>query len=121
MTLPHPVFGSFLGLAGRLLMPVGEQQSPTSFAWCGEQRNEPAGSEEEGYRLTRDFVTAMMEHFRRQKTIHKRFAFQILLEVRLGYINLSLGVEIIHPKCSREPLIAELVFNSFNSMMGFLQ
>lgn len=44
-----------------------------------------AGSEEEGYRLTRDFITAMMEHFRRQKTIHKRFAFQILLEVRFGF------------------------------------
>jgi len=24
----------------------------------------------------------MMEHFRRQKTIHRRFAFQIVLEVR---------------------------------------
>ncbi len=41
-----------------------------------------AGSEEDGYRLTRDFVIAMMEHFRRQKTIHRRFAFQIVLEVR---------------------------------------
>ena len=24
----------------------------------------------------------MMEHFRRQKTIHRRYAFQIILEVR---------------------------------------
>ncbi len=40
-----------------------------------------AGSEEEGYHLTRDFVIAMMEHFRRQKTIHRRYAFQIILEV----------------------------------------
>ena len=50
-----------------------------------------AGSEEEGYRLTRDFITAMMEHFRRQKTIHKRFAFQILLEVRFGFEQTQCG------------------------------
>lgn len=36
---------------------------------------------EGGYVLTRDFVVAMMDEFRAQRLIHKRFAFQILLEV----------------------------------------
>jgi hypothetical protein len=40
-----------------------------------------AGSEEAGYTLTLDFVVAMIEHFKAQKLIHKRFAFQILLQV----------------------------------------
>jgi hypothetical protein len=31
--------------------------------------------------LTRDFVVAMMEEFKQQRLIHRRFAFQILLEV----------------------------------------
>ncbi|GBF88948.1 hypothetical protein Rsub_01447 [Raphidocelis subcapitata] len=37
---------------------------------------------EGGYALTRDFVVAMMEEFKAQRLIHKRFAFQILLEAR---------------------------------------
>jgi hypothetical protein len=41
-----------------------------------------AGSEEEGYVLTRDFVVAMLEHFRAQKNIHRRFALQIILQAR---------------------------------------
>lgn len=40
-----------------------------------------AGSEESGYTLTRDFAVAMIEHFKAQKLIHRRFAFQILLQV----------------------------------------
>ena len=32
--------------------------------------------------MTRDFVVAMIEYFKAQKLIHRRFAFQILLEVR---------------------------------------
>lgn len=34
------------------------------------------GSDKEGYRITRDFVMAMIEAFRAQKTIHKRFAYE---------------------------------------------
>lgn len=41
-----------------------------------------AGSEEGGYEITRDFVVAMLEHFKAQKTIHRRFAFQIILQAR---------------------------------------
>ena len=43
-----------------------------------------AGSEESGYTLTRDFAVAMIEHFKAQKLIHRRFAFQILLQVCLA-------------------------------------
>ena len=39
-----------------------------------------AGSEESGYEITRDFVVAMLEHFKAQKVIHRRFAFQIILQ-----------------------------------------
>jgi hypothetical protein len=44
----------------------------------------PQDDGEGGYTVTRDFVVAMMEEFRQQRLIHKRFAFQILLEVGLG-------------------------------------
>ena len=57
-----------------------------------------AGSEEEGYHLTRDFVIAMMEHFRRQKTIHRRYAFQIILEVCCTVC--------CAPVCKERPLVA---------------
>jgi hypothetical protein len=43
-----------------------------------------AGSEEAGYNLTLDFVVAMIEHFKAQKLVHKRFAFQILLQAWAG-------------------------------------
>lgn len=41
-----------------------------------------AGSDEEGYTITEEFVKAMIETFREQQNIHSRFAFQIVLEVR---------------------------------------
>ena len=37
------------------------------------------GSDEKGYALTRAFVEEMVEAFRQQKKIHKRFAFEIVL------------------------------------------
>jgi hypothetical protein len=37
---------------------------------------------EGGYVITRDFVLAMMDEFKAQRLIHKRFAFQILLQAR---------------------------------------
>eukprot|EP00192_Tetraselmis_astigmatica_P004304 CAMPEP_0117655318 /NCGR_PEP_ID=MMETSP0804-20121206/4216_1 /TAXON_ID=1074897 /ORGANISM="Tetraselmis astigmatica, Strain CCMP880" /LENGTH=493 /DNA_ID=CAMNT_0005461663 /DNA_START=74 /DNA_END=1555 /DNA_ORIENTATION=- len=40
------------------------------------------GSDEEGYTITLDFVKAMMEQFKQQGTIHKRFAFEIILEAQ---------------------------------------
>lgn len=46
-----------------------------------------AGSEEEGWRVTRDFVLEMVREFKEQKSIHPRFAFEILFqadEVRSG-------------------------------------
>lgn len=40
-----------------------------------------AGSVDDGFRITPDFVQSMVEWFRNQKNIHRRFAFQIVLEV----------------------------------------
>jgi len=39
-----------------------------------------AGSEEEGWRVTRDFVLEMVREFKEQKSIHPRFAFEILFQ-----------------------------------------
>ncbi|KAK9806971.1 hypothetical protein WJX72_009035 [[Myrmecia] bisecta] len=41
-----------------------------------------SGDNEKGYQLTLDFAKAMLEHFREQKSIHRRFAFQIILQAR---------------------------------------
>ncbi|KAK9907522.1 hypothetical protein WJX75_005274 [Coccomyxa subellipsoidea] len=40
------------------------------------------GSEDTGYMLTLDFVIAMLEQFKIQKTIHRRFAFHIIMQAR---------------------------------------
>ena len=40
-----------------------------------------AGSEASGYQLTQKFIEEMLTEFRGQRKIHKRFAFQIILEV----------------------------------------
>ena len=56
-----------------------------SFLHGSEAAHFIAGSEEGGYTLTRDFVVAMIEHFKAQKLIHKRFAFQILMQARILY------------------------------------
>lgn len=40
------------------------------------------GSMQEGYKVTLDFIMAMLEYFKQQKKIHRRFAFQIVLEAR---------------------------------------
>ena len=39
------------------------------------------GPAEGGYRLTLDFVKAMLQEFKEQRLIHKRFAFEILVQV----------------------------------------
>lgn len=41
-----------------------------------------AGDGEGGYVLTAEFVGEMMEAYRQQKSIHRRFAFQIILEAQ---------------------------------------
>lgn len=39
------------------------------------------GSAAEGYTITAEFVEAMIAEFKAQKTIHKRFAFEIIKQV----------------------------------------
>jgi hypothetical protein len=46
----------------------------------------PAEDGAGGYVITEDFVLAMLAEFKEQRLIHRRFAFQILLQVRLGYL-----------------------------------
>lgn len=40
-----------------------------------------AGNEEEGYQITQTFVEEMIETFRKEKRLHRRFAFQIIRDV----------------------------------------
>lgn len=61
---------------GRRPLPAAFQVAPiVAVCWvCAE-------SEEGGYELDLEFIKAMMEEFREQRLVHKRFAFQIVLEV----------------------------------------
>ncbi|KAK9828150.1 hypothetical protein WJX74_000955 [Apatococcus lobatus] len=43
---------------------------------------EMEGTEADGYRVTLPFVEALLEHFKAQKGLHRRFACQILLSAR---------------------------------------
>lgn len=40
------------------------------------------GSDSEGYTITHDFVMAMLEEFKEQRVIHKRFAFEIIMKAQ---------------------------------------
>ncbi|KAI8470533.1 MAG: phosphatase 5-like protein [Monoraphidium minutum] len=51
-----------------------------------------------GYVMTREFVVAMMEEFKQQRLIHRRFAFQILLEARQVLRELPSLVDIPVPQ-----------------------
>ena len=55
------------------------------------------GSEEEGYRITHEFVTAMLEEFRQQRKIHIRFAFQIVMDVLAQLQTLSTLIDVTIP------------------------
>lgn len=44
---------------------------------CSAAADDGAG----GYVITEEFVRAMLQEFKEQRLIHRRFAFQILLEV----------------------------------------
>jgi hypothetical protein len=39
------------------------------------------GDDSSGYRVTLPFVEAMMEEFREQRLVHRRFAFEIVIQV----------------------------------------
>lgn len=52
---------------------------------------------EGGYVITRDFVVAMMEEFKQQRLVHRRFAFQILLQARILLRGLPSLVDIPVP------------------------
>ena len=43
-----------------------------------------ADSEASGYQLTQKFIEEMLTEFREQRKIHRRFAFQIIMEVSPG-------------------------------------
>ena len=57
----------------------------------------PAGNSQEGFTITRDFVMAMLECFRKQQKIHRRFAFQILLEVSCPPVMPCMFCGCLHP------------------------
>jgi len=57
-----------------------------------------AGSEKEGYRISQEFVTAMVEEFRQQRKIHLRFAFQIVMDILAQLQTLPTLVDITIPE-----------------------
>ena len=42
------------------------------------------GNEKDGYQISKEFVEQMVEAFREQKRLHRRFAFIIIREVDLS-------------------------------------
>jgi hypothetical protein len=56
---------------------------------CPPPSHTPAVDESGAYYITREFVEQMMEAFRQQQLIHRRFAFEIILGVRLGRTQLG--------------------------------
>ena len=50
-----------------------------------------AGNEADGYEISLSFVEQLLEHFREQRSLHRRFACQIILEVCIMRL-LSKGV-----------------------------
>jgi len=61
-------------------IPVAERvelsSMPVEPSYAGPRME---GSEEKGFTITKEFVEEMVEAFRQQKKIHKRFAFEIVL------------------------------------------
>eukprot|EP00249_Psilotum_nudum_P021502 c28129_g1_i1 orf=695-2140(-) len=55
------------------------------------------GARLEGDNVTLEFITKMMDDFKKQKNIHKRYAFQILLQVRELLLPLESLVDITVP------------------------
>ncbi|GFR51802.1 hypothetical protein Agub_g14261 [Astrephomene gubernaculifera] len=55
------------------------------------------GNAAEGYVLTLEFVTAMLEEFRQQRTIHKRFAFEIIRQAHALFRSLPSLVDVVIP------------------------
>jgi len=57
--------------------------------------------EEESGQITLDFVKGMMERFKNQKIIHKRYAFQILLNARKLFLAMPTLIDIPFPENSK--------------------
>ena len=64
---------------------------------CHRHRTAAAGSEEDGYRISQEFVTAMLEEFRQQRIIHLRFAYQIVMDILAQLQTLPTLVDIMIP------------------------
>ncbi|EFJ45655.1 hypothetical protein VOLCADRAFT_75665 [Volvox carteri f. nagariensis] len=56
------------------------------------------GNATDGYVITEDFVTAMLEEFRQQRTIHKRFAFEIVRQAHSLFRSLASLVDVTIPE-----------------------
>ena len=56
-----------------------------------------AGSHEEGYRINREFVLAMLEEFKAQRQIHPRFATEIVLAMGAQLRELPTLVDVHIP------------------------
>ncbi|XP_024003941.1 serine/threonine-protein phosphatase 5 isoform X2 [Eutrema salsugineum] len=70
-----------------------------TYWWGSFSEVEPqySGARIEGEEITLDFVIQMMEDFKNQKTLHKRYAYQIVLQTRKILLALPSLVDINVP------------------------
>ncbi|XP_023640498.1 serine/threonine-protein phosphatase 5 isoform X1 [Capsella rubella] len=70
-----------------------------TFWWGSSGKVEPqySGARIEGEEVSLDFVKTMMEDFKNQKTLHKRYAYQIVLQTRQILLALPSLIDISVP------------------------
>ncbi|KAH1131129.1 hypothetical protein J1N35_002507 [Gossypium stocksii] len=95
------VLAMMLGAAAATMVAAAVVVVLGTWWWGGSTEVEPqySGAKIEGDVVTLDFVKKMMDDFKNQKCLHKRYAFQIVLQMRemlrsqpsLVYINVPDG------------------------------
>lgn len=65
------------------------------------------GNVEEGYRLTPTFMQAMLNRFKEQELIHRRYAFAIILQVHHAALHDPLPPDSAHASVLAEILYRE--------------
>lgn len=78
------------------------------------------GDNETGYRITRAFVMEMIEHFKAQKLLHKRFAFELVLGVKKVLESLPTLVDIVVPE-GKELIVCGDVHGQFYDLCNIFE
>lgn len=90
--LSFPLFHSHkLSHSHKLLL---HHPCPHSFPSPYSTPTPSAGSNAEGYKITQEFVMAMLEEFKAQRVVHRRFAFEIILAAQAMFKAMPSLVDI---------------------------